>query len=105
MEFCHNRRERVLEPRTRRVPHLLRVLAQAGGERRRQVGLAEGGGGVDPADAEHGEAEAVAGARLGAAVAMDGTGGAHPVAALLRARAGAAPAMRSLPAGLTRGAA
>jgi hypothetical protein len=100
---------------TRRVPQLRRVLVQAGGERGRQVVLAACGSSVDPADAEHGEAEAVAGARLGAAVAMDGTGGAQPGEALLRARVGAAPTVRSLPAvglapghltrGLTRGAA
>jgi hypothetical protein len=77
------------------------------------VGLVAVEGDVDPADAEQGAAVAVLGARVGTIVAMDVAGVAHPDAApgpLLgravgRAWAGAAPAMRSLPAGFTRGAA
>jgi len=84
-----------------------------GGRLGRQVGLVAVEGDVDPADAEQGAAVAVLGARVGTIVAMDVAGVAHPDAApgpLLgravgRAWAGAAPAMRSLPAGFTRGAA
>jgi hypothetical protein len=81
---------------TRRRQQLRRVLvAVADGERGRQVGLAEEGGGVDPADAAQGGAEAVVGARLGAVAAVDGVGGAHLFAALGRARAGAAAAVHA----------
>jgi hypothetical protein len=84
-----------------------------GGGHGRRVGLVAVEGDVDPADAEQGEALAVVGTRIGTRLAMDGTGVTHPDRApgpplgqaLGRARAGAAPAMRSLPAGLTRGAA
>jgi len=49
-----------------------------GGERGRQVGVAAVEGDDDPADAHQGEAVAVRGARVGAVVAMDGAGVAHP---------------------------
>jgi hypothetical protein len=53
----------------------------AGGECGSQVGPVAAGGDVDPADAEQGDAVAVLGARVGAVVAMDGAGAAHPDAA------------------------
>jgi hypothetical protein len=72
-------------------------------------------GDVDADAAQHGETEAVAGAGLGAVVAVNGAGGAQADEAFLGAGAGAAAAVRSLPAvglapgrlsrGLTRGAA
>jgi len=84
---------------------LWRVLAQAGGERGRQVGLVVVEGDVDRAsqatrktgpvrgagmtdDAQQGEAVAVLGARVGAAVAMDGAGTAAGREAEVRVAAG-----------------
>jgi hypothetical protein len=62
---------------TRPGPQLVRAPVPAGDERGRQVGQAVAGGGVDPADAEHGDAIAIVGARHRAAAAMDGAGAAH----------------------------
>ena len=53
------------------------------------------GGREDAVAAQLGEPVVVIGARLGAGVAVDGVGGAHLVAALGRARAGAAAAVHA----------
>ncbi len=92
-----------------------RVAIQAGDEGGRQMALVALRGDVDAGAAQHGETVAIAGAGLGAVVAVDGAGGAQVGEAVGGAAAGGAAAVRSLPAvglapgrlsrGLTRGAA
>ncbi len=91
--------------RAGRRHQLGRVAIQTGDEGGRQMVLVAAGGDGDAGAAQQGETVAFEGAGLGAGVAVDGAGGAQIFEAFWGAGAGPAAAVRSLPAGLTRGAA